>query len=100
MKKLALFLFLLFCDTAFGQVTYVPVQVAFPHIAVGGDPHGQNYVTLIQLVNNNSASTTGHMALFSDTGAPLPVLFDGQGPQTTMDVPLDSGQTRQIQLTL
>src|SRR5205085_6009684 len=33
-------------------------------------------------------------------GAPLPVLFNGQGPQATMDVPLDSGQTRQIQLTL
>src|SRR5207302_994310 len=60
----------------------------------------QNYVTLVQLVNNNSASTTGHIALFSDSGAPLAVLFDGEGPQSTMDVQLDSGQTRQISLTL
>jgi len=100
MKKIALLLFLLSSDFAFGQVSYVPVTVAFPQIAVGGDPNGQNYVTLIQLVNNNSSSTTGHIALFSDSGAPLAVLFDGQGPQSTMDVPLDSGQTRQIQITL
>jgi hypothetical protein len=100
MKKLVLLLFLLSSGFAFGQVTYLPVTVAFPHIAVGGDPNGQNYVTLLQLVNNNSSFTTGHMAFFSDSGAPLPVLFDGQGPQSTMDVQLDSGQTRQIRLTL
>ena len=100
MKKIALLLFLLSCDYAFGQVNYVPVMVAFPHIAVGGDPNGQNYVTLLQLVNNNSSFTIGHVALFSDSGAPLAVLFDGQGPQSTMDVKLDSGQTRQIQITL
>src|SRR5207302_2857071 len=100
MKKIALLLFLLSCDFAFGQVTYVPVVVAFPQIAVGGDPGGQNYVTLLQVVNNNSSFTIGHIALFSDSGAPLAVLFDGQGPQSTMDVKLDSGQTRQIQITL
>src|SRR6267143_184472 len=100
MKKLAILLFLFCGDLAFGQVTYFPVTVDFPHIAVGGDPAGQNYVTLLQLVNNNSSVTNGHISLFSDSGAPLAVLIDGQGPQSTMDVNLASGQTRQIQITL
>jgi hypothetical protein len=100
MKKLGLLILLLSSDFAFGQVTYVPVPVAFPQIAVGGDPAAQNYITLLQLVNNNSSFTTGHIQLFSDSGSPLPVLFDGQGPQSTMDVKLDSGQSEQIQITL
>src|SRR5439155_26505957 len=96
MKKIVLLL-LVFGDFAFGQVTYLPVPIAFPQIAVGGDAGGQNYVTVLQIVNNNSYGTTGHLALYSDSGTALPALFDGQGPQSTMDIRLESGQTRQIQ---
>src|SRR5262245_2493215 len=90
---------LLFANTAFGQIAYSPVALAFPQIAIGGDPAGQNYVTVIQIVNNNSTSTTGHIALFSDSGSALSAQFDGQSPQSTLDVTLASGATRQIQLT-
>ncbi len=100
MKTIALLLLLLFSDFAFGQVTYLPSSIAFPQIAVGGDTSGQNYVTLLQVVNNNSAGTTGHVALFSDSGSALPALFDGQGPRSTTDISLASGEARQIQLTL
>src|ERR1051326_7920282 len=100
MKKIALILLLVCSEAAFGQSTFVPVPVAFPHIVAGGDPSGTNYVTILQIVNNNSASTTGHISLFGDSGAPLGFLFDGQGPLSTLDVKVDPGQTREIRLTL
>src|SRR5437773_1522112 len=100
MKKIALLLLLLSADLAFGQATYYPVSVAFPQIAIGGDNGGDHYVTLLQLVNNNSAGTTGHLALYSDSGSALSALFDGQGPQSALDVTLAPGEARQIQLTL
>src|SRR5262245_28958843 len=102
MKKFTfLFLFVLFSrHLVFGQVTYVPVAVAFPHIAIGGDAGGLNYVTLLQVVNNNSSFTTGHVELFNHDGSQLSALFDGQGPQSTIDISLQSGESRQIQLTL
>src|SRR2546430_6256740 len=81
MRKLPLLLFLLYAKVAFGQVTYSTVTIAFPHIVAGGDPNGGHYVTLLQIVNNNSAATTGHVSMFSDSGTPLAVLFDTQGPQ-------------------
>jgi hypothetical protein len=95
---MAVLLFLFFAGRAFGQVTYFPVALAFPQIAVGSSA-GQNYTTLIQVVNNNSTTVTGHIALFGDSGTAFSVLFDGQGPQSTMDFTLNSGATRQIQLT-
>src|SRR5262249_47931480 len=100
MKKIALVLLLLCSHMAFGQTNFVPVPIAFPHLAAGGDPAGTNYVTLLQIVNNNSASTTGHITLFGDSGSPLGFLFDGQGPLSTLDVKVDPGQTREIRLTL
>jgi hypothetical protein len=101
MKRFGLLLFLaLFSNEfTFAQSSPVPVDISFPQIAVGGDPAGLNYVTIVQLVNNNSAFTTAHIALYSDTGTALPVLFDGQGTASTIDVPLKPGQTRQIQVT-
>src|SRR5438552_10231226 len=100
MKKIAFLLFVLWAEIASGQVTYPPVTIAFPHVVAGGDPNGPHYVTLLQIVNNNSASTTAHVALFSDSGSPLAVLFDGQGPQSTIDLQLDGGQSRQVQITI
>src|SRR2546428_4616893 len=100
MKKIALLFVLLSSDFTFGQVINPPVTIAFPHVVAGGDASGQHYVTLLQAVNNNSAPTTGHVSLFSDSGTPLAVLFDGQSPQSTIDIKLDSGQSRQIQITL
>ena len=99
MKRVGLLL-LLFANLAFGQGTSLPIFVDFPQIAVGGDAGGPNYVTLLQIVNNNSATTTGHLALYLDDGSQLAALFDGQGPQTSMDIPLASGESRQIQLTM
>src|SRR5437667_9210538 len=99
MKRVGLLL-LLFANLAFGQGTSLPIFVDFPQIAVGGDAGGPNYVTLLQIVNNNSATTTGHLALYLDDGSPLAALFDGQSPQTSMDIPLASGESRQIQLTM
>ena len=98
-RLISALMLLFFANLAFGQITYAPVDLAFPQIAVGGDPGGQNYVTVIQIVNNNSTSTTGHIALFSDSGSALSVQFDGQSPQSMLDVTLASGATRQIQLT-
>ena len=97
---IALALLSICADAAFGQATYLPVPVAFAQIAVGGDAAGVNYDTLIQIVNNNSAAVTGHLALFSDSGSALAVSFDGQAPQSTLDMTLQSGETRQIRLTL
>src|SRR2546426_3260205 len=98
MKRIV-FLLLLFADFACGQGTPLPVSVRFPQIAVGGDADGANYVALLQIVNNNSAATTGHLTLYSDDGTPLTTLFDGQGPQSSIDIPLAPGQARQIRLT-
>jgi len=91
---------LLFANIAFGQAQFQGVVVAFPQIVVGGDPTSTNYVTILQLVNNNSAATGADIALFGDSGSALSVSFDGQSPQATMHVTLNSGETRQIQLTL
>src|SRR3989442_287045 len=55
---------------------------------------------MVHVFNTTSSATARRIALFGDNGSPLGVLFDGQGPQTTMDVKLDSGQSRQIQITL
>src|SRR5437870_1813094 len=93
-------LLLLCTEIEFGQVTYQTVALAIPQLAIGGYAGGQNYVTLVQLINTNSAQTTGHLTLYSDTGSALTALFDGQGPQGTMDITLASGETRQIQVTL
>src|SRR5215831_11882422 len=101
MKKLLLLpLFLFFSAPVFAQVTFSPVTISFPHIDVGGDPAGLNYVTLIQAVNNNSADVNGHLTLFSDSGAPLSASFDGQPAASSLDFTLASGGTRQIQVSL
>lgn len=98
MKKVALLL-LLVSDVCFGQTTSLPVPVNFPQIAIGGDASGVNYVTLLQLVNNNSSPTTGHLTLHADDGSGLAALFDGQGPQSSLDISMPAGQARLIQIT-
>jgi hypothetical protein len=101
MKKITVLLLLLMsARVGYAQVQFNPVTVSVPQIAVGGDPGGLNYDTLVQLVNNNSSFTTAHIALFSDGGSPLSASFDGQAPVSTLDFALDSGVTRQIQITL
>src|SRR5215510_11915854 len=100
MKKFALFLLLLWSDLALAQTAFVAVPVAFPHVVAGGDPAGTNYVTILQIVNNNSVSTTGHISLFGDSGSALAFLFDGQGPLSALDLNLAPGQPRQIPLAL
>src|SRR5206468_12664383 len=94
-------LMLLLCAAfAFGQQTSsIPVSIDFPQIAIGRDAEGANYSTLLQVVNNNSIPTTAHVALYSNDGSGLAALFDGQGPQTSMDIPLAGGQAREIRLT-
>src|SRR5258705_14025771 len=99
MKKV-IFLLLLLSDLSFGQqVASLSVIRDFPQIAFGGDAGDVNYVTLLQLVNNNSAATTGRLTLYADDGSPLAALFDGQGPQSSMDIALAAGKARQIRLT-
>src|SRR5437016_11114972 len=100
MKKIGLILLLVWSDLALGQSTFVPVPIAFPHVVAGGDPAGQNYATLLEFVNNNSVSTSGHISLFADGGSPLAVSFDGQAPQSTLDITLAPGQSREIRVTL
>ena len=100
MKRLAIVLLFVWCDFAFGQTAFVPVTITFPQIAAGGDAGGVNYVTILQIVNSNSAPITGHVSLFADNGSPLAVLFDGQGPKSTLDIGLAAGQGREIQITL
>src|SRR5262245_44309342 len=98
--KFVVLLSMLFgADVLFGQADVIPVTLAFPQIAVGGDADGQNYTTLVQVINN-SAAITGRLTLFSDSGSALAVLFDGQGPQSRFDITLEPGEARQIQLTL
>src|SRR5581483_855187 len=100
MKKTALLLFLLLCAApGFAQTSFVPVTVQFPHIALGGDPSGLNYVTLLQVVNNNSSYSIGNISLYSDSGAALSASFDGGAPSTTFQFTVDSGVTRQIQIS-
>jgi hypothetical protein len=99
LRSIALWLFICFADVALAQSTFIPVSIGFPQIAIGGDQAGQNYITIIQIVNNNSAATTGRISLYGGSGAPLQVLFDGQGPQATLDLTLQPGQTRQIELS-
>ena len=98
MKRLILLL-LLISDVCFGQATSLSIPVNFPQIAIGGDSSGVNYVTLLQVVNNNSAPTTGHLTLHADDGSGLPALFDGQGPQSSIDISLQPGQARLITIT-
>jgi hypothetical protein len=99
MKKIILLLVLI-SDVSFGQqVASLSVTLNFPQIAIGGDANGVNYVTLLQIVNNNSAATTGHLTLHADDGSGLAALFDGQGPLSTMDIAVPAGQARQITIT-
>src|SRR5215813_3707973 len=99
MKRVVLLL-LLISDVCFGQqVASLPVTIDFPQIAIGGDAGGVNYVTLLQIVNNNSVATTGHLTLHTDDGSGLAALFDGQGPLSTMDLAVPPGQARQIRIT-
>lgn len=86
---------------AFAQVTSGPVPdtVAYAHMSVGGDPNGLNYLTLLQFLNDNSANTSGHIAVFSDNGSPLAVSFNGGAPATTFDFALQSGTTAEVQLS-
>jgi hypothetical protein len=100
LRLAALTLMLLGARIAAAQETFPPVALAFPQIAFGGEADGQNYVTIVQMVNNNSAATTGRIEIFSDSGSPLAALFDGEGPVSTRNVTLAPGETRQILLTL
>src|SRR3954464_3052932 len=99
MRKTILML-LLCANFAFGQQTSsIPVSVDFPQIAIGGDADSANYITLLQVVNNNSIPTIAHVALYANDGSGLAARFDGQGPQTSMDISLAAGQAREIHLT-
>ena len=85
---------------SYGQVAFSPVPLAFPQIVIGGDPTGVNYTTLIQMINNNSATVTGKLSLLSDSGSALQGSFDGQSPQTSLDISLGPSEFRQIAVTL
>src|SRR5947209_19630186 len=98
MKKIAFLSFVLWAEVASGQVTYPPVTIAFPHVVAGGDPNGPHYVTLLQIVNNNSASTTAHVTLFSDSGSPLAVLFVGQNRHSRINPNLTGGQRVNVKI--
>ena len=63
MKKIVFLSFVLWAEVASGQVTYPPVTIAFPQLLPGGDPSGPHYMTLLQIVNNNSASTTAQVQI-------------------------------------
>jgi hypothetical protein len=101
MKRTTLLLFVLLCTApVFAQNGFQPTNVWFPHIDVGGDPNGLHYVTLVQAANNTSSFSIGHLVVYSDTGTAQSVSFDGQAPATSLDFSLDSGATRQIQVSL
>jgi hypothetical protein len=101
MKKTALLLFVLFCAVpAFAQLSFVPTNVWFPHLDIGGDPNGPHYVTLVQASNNTSSFTTATLVVYSDSGTQLSASFDGQAPATSLQFTVDSGATRQIQISL
>jgi hypothetical protein len=100
MKKTTLLLLVLFCALpAFAQPTFTPTNVWFPHIDIGGDPNGLHYLTLVQASNNTSSFTTGTLVVYSDSGTQMSVSFDGQTPATSLQFELDSGTTRQIQIS-
>jgi len=86
---------------AFGQsATFVAVPpLAFPQIAIGGDPLGTHYVTFLRVVNNTSAPTIAHVELFSDTGSAFYALVDGAGPMSTFDVSFVAGETAQVAIS-
>ncbi len=94
-----LVLLLAFPHVVFGQAAFVSVPVAFPQIAVGGDPLGSHYVTFLQVVNNTSAFTNGHVDLLSDAGGAFPALIDGEGPMSAFDVSLGPGETVQVAIS-
>src|SRR2546423_15112734 len=100
MKKIGLVLLLIWPGIVFAQTTFVATTVAFPHIVAGGDPGGINYVTLLQLVNNKSASTTGHITLFGGKCSPLGGVRGGQGPFFPVDGGLGPGATREVPFDL
>jgi hypothetical protein len=75
-----------------------PQRAGFPQIAVGGDPAGLHFVTVVQIVNNNSTPTTARFDLFSDAGTAFPVLFDGTGSAAAMEVTLQPGEARQVDM--
>lgn len=100
MKKTALLLFVLFCAApAFAQLTFTPTNVWFPHMDMGGDPGGLHYVTLVQAANNTSSFSIGTLVVYSDSGTQQSVSFDGQAPATSLQFTLNSGATRQIQIS-
>src|SRR5262249_44118256 len=99
MRVSALVILLLSATVAFGQTASIPEAFVVPQVAIGGDADGLNYVTLLQLANNNSATINGRLAILSDTGTAVSAIFDGQAPQTTLDITLASGEARQIQIT-
>jgi hypothetical protein len=93
---LAALMLLVLPQLALAQTTtFVPSTQVFPHIAFGGDSAGAHYITVIQIVNNNSVATTGHFDLLSDTGTALTALVDEQD-LSSFDVSLTPGETRQI----
>src|SRR5881394_2233507 len=88
-RLIGLLLLLAVPHFVFGQsATFSSVSIAFPQIAIGGDPLGPHYVTFLQVVNNTSAPTNGHVELLSDTGAAFSALVDGAGPMSAFDVSL------------
>jgi len=96
MKRAALLLFILVCAVpAFAQTSFQPVTVQFPEIVVGVN-EGLNYLTIVQAVNNNSTSSQGHIALFSDSGGTLSASFNNGAPAPTFDFTMDSGVSLQI----
>jgi hypothetical protein len=100
MRVAALVLVMLLAAAAFGQSVSIPEGLIVPQVALGGPADGVNYVTLVQFVNNNSATITGRLTLLSDSGTALSAKFDGQGPQPSLDLTLASGEARQIQITV
>jgi hypothetical protein len=101
MKKTALLLLVLLCAApAFAQTAFYSTPVWFPHIDIGGDPNGAHYVTLVQASNNTSSFVTATLVVYSDAGTQMSASFDGQAPSTSLNFTLDSGATRQIQVSL
>jgi len=98
--RIFLLLFLATAATSYGQVSFQSVILAFPQVAVGGDPGGPNYTTLIQMVNNNSVNVTGTLTLLSDSGTAMQASFDGASPQSMLQVTIGPSEFREIAVTL
>lgn len=100
-RRIGLLLLLTLPRLASGQsATFVSVPpLAFPQIAIGGDPLGSHYVTFLQVVNNTSAPTNGHVELLSNSGAAFSALVDGAGPMSAFDISLGPGETVQVALS-